>query len=1053
MKIEIKSTFIKNLLLIFWLILPYGGFTQISNLRFEKVEIPDAPPIVGVDCIYEDSRGLMWFGTYAGLNLFDGYKITRFENDPNAPLSISDNKIKKILEDRKGNLWIGTQNGLNYLDVKQRTFNRFIDSIKYGMGVFEVNDIKIGLNGRIWIANVDGLYVFDSIKLKFSKIFPKNQHKGAIINAVEFENNKLLIATTKGLYIQENKESDFKLIHTKNGILHEDSLNVTALQKDKSGNIWIGSANGLYIFRKDGVNIYYEPVHSALAKEYIYFINPKNESKFWIGSNNGLLLFDINTAHFERYNNDPTNLESIPKNNVERGFQSSYNTFWVSTISDNLHKIDLRKSNFNNVRINAREVVTTARLGYELYEYSPDTLLIPQKTGASFLNIKTKKSSPFPYTPSFNIAGWKTGMICFLEESDGKLWIGTNGGLFLFDKKQKVFIDVENELKDIISFRQNAIRKIHRDKKGNLWVGTWHHGICKIDFTQKTFKRYNNTPELLANLISNTRTILEDRNGTLWIGTRGGLLKYMEQGDTFKVYRNIPNDSNSMSENTAFCIFEDKKGNIWCGTYGGGLNKLDTRTGKFKHYTISDGLLDNTIFCLIPDKKGNLWANCYKGISVFNPLSDSIKFISYKQSKGLLNEGFDAFMHGVSRYSDRFFFAGANGIDFFNPNDIQPSAHDPNIYITDFKLFNKTVPISRSEKDSKQFYLPEDISFTKHLELAYEQNVIGFDFAALDFSSPKNIQYAYILEGFDTAWQYIGNIRSATFTNLNPGDYTFKVKATNGDGVWGTKTASIKLTILAPWWQTWWFRALVMLTLFSLGFAFYQYRIRQIKEREAIKTTLNKRIAEVKMEALRSQMNPHFIFNALTSINLFILKNDSETASFYLNKFSRLMREVLNHSRSDLITVEQEINTLKIYVEIEKMRFKNNFNYIFDIQPSARMNEIQIPPLIIQPYVENAIWHGLKHKKDGDAILKIVIYEEFEYFYIRVEDNGIGRAKALALKKQNANQHVSHGINVTEERIKQYNEAYFAQSSIEIIDLVNNNQEPIGTQIVYKIKT
>ncbi len=1045
---RIQHTYI---LLLFWQIMPLYITAQIGNLQFEKVEIPDAPPIGSVDCIYEDSRGLMWFGSYSGLNMFDGYKVTKFENDPNDPLSISDNKIRKILEDSKGNLWVGTQNGLNYLDVKKRTFKRFIDSIKYGIGIFEVNDLKKGLNGSVWIANADGLYKFDSIQLKFSKIFPKNHHKVAIVNTLEFHNNKLLIATTKGLYIQEDKESDFKLIQTKNAIFHEDSLNITSFQKDKMGNIWMGSANGFYILRKDGVNINYELVHPELAKEYIYFINPKNDSELWIGTNNGLLLFDTKTYHFERYINDPTNPESVSKNNVERGFQSSYNTFWLSTISDNLHKIDLRKSNFNNVRINATEVITTARLGYETFEYSPDTLLIPQKTGACFLNIKTKKVTPFPYTPSFNIAGWKTGMICFLEESDGKLWIGTNGGLFLFDKKQKVFINVENEIKDITGFRENAIRKIHRDKQGNLWVGTWHHGICKINFTQKTLKRYNNTPELLANLMSNTRTILEGKNGTMWIGTRGGLLKYIPDADTFKIYRNIINDPKSMSENTAFAIYEDDKGDIWIGTYGGGLNKMDIKTEKFIHYTTKDGLINNNVISIMSDKKGNLWMSTFTGLSVFNPTTK--KFDNFTNRNGLLNHSFGAFTFGKGIYSNRFYYSGNDGFDFFNPDSIKLSTLDPNIYISDFKLFNKTVPISKGEKDPKTFSISEDISFTKHLTLAYEQNVIGFDFAALDYSAPKDIQYAYILEGFDKNWQYVANQRSATFTNLNLGDYTFKVKATNGDGVWGTKQASLQITVLAPWWQTWWFRSLVGLTLFSLGFAFYQYRISQIKEREAIKTTLNKRIAEVKMEALRSQMNPHFIFNALTSINLFILKNDTETASFYLNKFSRLMREVLDHSRSDLITVEEELNTLKTYIEIEKMRFRNAFNFDLDVQPTARISTIQVPPLIIQPYVENAIWHGLKHKKDGDAILKIAIFEDSEYFYIIVEDNGVGRAKALELKKNNANQHTSHGLNVTEERIKQYSEAHFVEASVETIDLMNDNEQPIGTRIVFKIKT
>ena len=390
--------------------------------------------------------------------------------------------------------------------------------------------------------------------------------------------------------------------------------------------------------------------------------------------------------------------------------------------------------------------------------------------------------------------------------------------------------------------------------------------------------------------------------------------------------------------------------------------------------------------------------------------------------------------------------------DYFYPDSIQLSNFKPSIYITDLKLFNNSVPISKGETDKTTFRLKEDISFTKHLTLAYDQNVITFEYAALDYSAPKNIQYAYILEGFDKDWQYVGNNRSATFTNLNPGDYLFKVKATNSDGVWGTKTASLKLTVLAPWWRTWWFRSLVFLSLLGIGISFYRYRFNQISEREAIKTSLNKRIAEVKMEALRAQMNPHFMFNALTSINLFVLKNDTDAASFYLNKFSKLMRDVLDHSRSELITVEEEINTLKLYVEIEKMRFKENFTFKFDIDPEARLNEFKIPPLIIQPYVENAIWHGLKNKKEGEALLTIKVFEDAKYFNIIVEDNGIGRDKAKEIKESNIIRHKSHGLKLTEERIKYFNETYAVQSSLETNDLKNANHEAIGTQIVYKIK-
>ena len=1042
-----------NLLaLCFWAFLPVFVSGQISNLRFEHLIIPDASELGSVDCMFEDSRGFMWFGTYFGLLLFDGYKITKFNYKPNDSTTISDNKIRKIFEDKKGNLWVGTQNGLNYFDIKKRKFTRFTDTLKNRLGVFQVNDIKHGMYNSVWVANVDGLYEFNEQTLQFKKQFPQSIARVAIVNAIEFKNDSMFIATRKGLYFKENIHSDFKIIYPKNLNNIKDTLDVNTLQKDPDGTIWVGTSTGVYLLKTENNTISFDLATPLLSKDGIYFINYRNDNTLWMGTNNGLVIFNTKTFQFERYTNSPMNIESISQNNVERGYHSSNNIYWSSTISGAVQKVDFQKCRFQNIQINAKEAISTARMSYEIYEFAPDTLLIPRKIGACFLNIKTKQLTPFPYKPSFNLEGWKTGMICFLEEKDGKLWIGTNGGLFLFDKIKKQFIDVESNFPEIRSFRGNAIRKIHRDRQGIMWIGTWHDGICKINFSKKTFKRYNDTPQLLANLVSNTRSILEDSKGNMWFGTRGGLLKYMEHGDTFKIYRNIPNNVHTMSENTAFCLYEDVKGNIWCGTYGGGVNKLDIHTDKFQHYTVADGLLDNSIFSLMADKKGNVWASSTAGINVFNPYADTIKFINYTKENGLLNEGFIAFVYGKSKYKDVFYYAAENGIDYFYPDSIQLSNFNPSIYITDLKLFNNSVPISKGETDKTTFRLKEDISFTKHLTLAYDQNVITFEYAALDYSAPKNIQYAYILEGFDKDWQYVGNNRSATFTNLNPGDYLFKVKATNSDGVWGTKTASLKLTVLAPWWRTWWFRSLVFLSLLGIGISFYRYRFNQISEREAIKTSLNKRIAEVKMEALRAQMNPHFMFNALTSINLFVLKNDTDAASFYLNKFSKLMRDVLDHSRSELITVEEEINTLKLYVEIEKMRFKENFTFKFDIDPEARLNEFKIPPLIIQPYVENAIWHGLKNKKEGEALLTIKVFEDAKYFNIIVEDNGIGRDKAKEIKESNIIRHKSHGLKLTEERIKYFNETYAVQSSLETNDLKNANHEAIGTQIVYKIK-
>jgi ligand-binding sensor domain-containing protein len=1054
MNIPLRQFCLHTLMLLVGQMLPFHALAQTPNLRFETVEMPDESPLSSTNAIYEDSRGFMWFGGLSGLYMFDGYKVTHFENDPDDSLSISDNKVHEIIEDNQGNMWIGTQNGLNYLDVRKKTFKRYNDAKKCGLGVTGIHDMEKDKTGNIWVFADNNLYKSDLKTQRFNKCQQRDTTQKMFLRSLEVGGNQVFIGTTTGLYACDLDAQNWRLLPSKDLVdMQKNKCFVNALKNDKQGNLWIGTNKGFYYLDKATDSIRSVKTLPSLDSAYVGFIKEKSANELWISTLHGLLIFNKKTFKYEKFTHDPANSLSIPKDAAQVGFHATHDILWLSINPTELHKVDMRKQQFQNIAINLFDANFSIPRLFEFYEFSPNVLLLPLKDGANLFDITTQKKVPFPYKPIENLEGWqKEGMTCFLEEAEGKLWIGTSGGLFLFDKKANKFINIEAQMKEIISLRNSPLRKIVRDRKGNLWVSTWHQGVYKINFEKKTFRRYLSDGRSNG-FIANTRTILEDKKGTIWVGTRGGLLKYMEAADTFKLYKNVLNDPKSMSENTAFCLYEDKESNMWVGTYGGGLDKLDVNTGVFKHYTVlKNGLVDNNIIGIFPDKQDNLWLATFAGISVFNPKTEA--FRNYKSTQGLINKELAAFLMGKSIYSDRLFFGGEKGIDFFDPNVIQVSTYDPNIWLTDFKIFNKSVPILKDKKiDSIPFYLTEDIAFTQHLTLNYDQNVIGFDFAALDFSAPKNVQYAYILENFDKNWQYIGNNRSATFTNLNAGDYTFKVKATNSDGVWGSKMAIVKLTVLAPWWQTWWFRTLVLLSLLSVGFAFYQYRIKQIQEREAIKTSLNKRIAEVKMEALRAQMNPHFIFNALTSINLFILKNDTELASFYLNKFSRLMREVLDHSRSDLITVEAELNTLKIYVEIEKMRFRNAFDFVLDIPTDARIKDVLIPPLIIQPYVENAIWHGLKHKKEGEGILKIAVSEADSNMFIVVEDNGVGRENALKLKENATIQHKSHGLDVTEERIQQFNNTHDFASSIETIDLINDHQEGIGTRIVFTIKT
>ena len=1030
--------------LLFWQIMPFYTIAQIGNLRFEKVEIPDEIPLSNTDCIYEDSKGFQWFGTYEGLFMYDGYKMKHYKNNPNDPLSMSDNKITCMLEDEKGNFWIGTQNGVNYFDSKKHTFKRYNEVAKSGIGITWVACIRKDGNNNIWVGMESGLYLFDSTHQKF--IQPFTQFNNIKTNNIEFGIHGYYVQTQKGLYFKNYKSDTFTLVNFPISNASRKDFRFALQMQDENNILFTKTTKGIF-FINQNINdtlLINEPLFND---DTIRHLIKKGKDELWIENKTGLYIFNTKTHSRQLFTFNPQNPESYPESQIYNMYYTSSKILWIHAVSGITYKVDMHKQQFQNVPIRLGDYIPSVNCIFDMYEYSLNTLWIRQKKGSGLLDMTTGKITPFIYKPDHNLDGWERGIICFLEERDNKLWIGTDRGLFLFDKMTKRFTNLDKQIKGLEIFKNCSLRKIYRDKQGILWVVTWNIGVIKIDFAKKTLKQYLN----INYHLSNARSLLETKNGQIWVGTRGGLCKYMPEADSFKIYKNELTDPESISENTAFCIYEDEEENIWVGTYGGGLNKLDVKTGKFKHFTTENGLINNNVFAIVPDKKGNYWLGTFKGISVFNPSTET--FQSFNNKSGLINNAFTGFLYGKGRYSDRFFFGGDNGIDFFNPDSIKLSTLDPRIYITDFKLFNKTVPISKGEKDSKTFYLNEDISFTKQLTLAYEQNVIGFEYAALDYSAPKNIQYAYQLEGFDTAWQYVGNQRSTTFTNLNPGDYTFKVKATNGDGVWGTKTASLKLTVLAPWWQTWWFRGLVGLTLFSLGFAFYQYRINQIKEKETLKMALNQRIAEVEMDALRSQMSPHFIFNCLSAITRFILNHENEAATLYLTKFSRLVRLVLNHSQMDTIPLSKELEAIRLYLEMEALRFHDKFRYTLQVDAQLDIPNIHIPPMLIQPYIENAVWHGLLPKKSDDKHLIIDMTNGDESLTIRIEDNGIGRQKAAENKSKTAltDEYKSFGMALTEERLDMINKMKMGSAHVQIMDLKNENGEATGTRVVLTI--
>lgn len=1019
---------------------------QRPALRLEEVNLPTNSPVATIDCLFEDSRGFLWIGAYTGLYRYDGYELQHFRHDPNHPFSISDNKIKKIVEDAEGNFWVGTQVGLNFFNLKSRRFKHYSDTTKYGIGKVDINDLELDQKGTLWLAAVDGLYMLNTGREHFIKKFPATKIGPANIVSIEPAEHGVYFAQADQLYYLEADDVVRPVaVPLRQGFIRN-------LYTTPDGLLWVGASNGLFCVDPSTQQV----TEIAALRETSVNSMSKQGDGWLVCTNKGLFMLHTKTLQAEGPVYVQLDGMSQQVNFVRLSFSASNGITWFTSNTRKIYKSDALKERFCHAPIDLMEPLKIPAAFCELYEYDPGVLLIPRTEGASFFDIHKGKITRFPYAPPYNRQGWNKGINCFLEEADGMLWIGTVGGLFLLDKNRGRFEPLERQFKAMEQLRNVSIRKIHRDRKGNLWLATWNDGLFKINFRNQTISQYNNSPAHQTAYISGSRTILETRNGELWFGTRGGLLQYIEAKDSFLIYRNIPNDPGSMSENTAFCLYEDADGNIWSGSYGGGLNHLDVKTGKFKHYTTDNGLLNNNVFSLIPDDKNNLWLLTFNGITVLN--LGQRTFRTYTHDQGLLNTAFDAFMYGKSRFSNTLFFGGTKGIDYFNPESVSAGHAAPKVWFTGFKLFNEAVPVSGGKAEPGGFVLPQEIGFTQQIALRYDQNVISFDYAALDYTSPQTIQYAYQLVGFDTAWQYVGDKRSVTFTNLNPGAYTLKVKASNCDGIWDPEESNVNtiaITITPPWWRTWPFRASVILGIAGLITAFYNYRIRQIREREAIKTALNQRIAQVKMDALRSQMNPHFVFNCLSSLKLFVEKNETEKASDHISKFATLLRRVLDDARTDTetVTLERELDTLRRYVELEMIRFKDKFEFRMVISPGIDLQSIEIPPLILQPYVENAILHGLQHKTNGKGLLLVKVGEGEGHVKISVEDNGVGREAARAIKARNPVLQPSHGLNVTAERLNYFSQKYHIRTSVETTDLQDAGHGATGTRVTLTFQT
>ncbi|MCD4724333.1 MAG: histidine kinase [Bacteroidales bacterium] len=1029
---------------------PYLRSQEMEIVSFEKLKTENIERVKGlsqntVNCIIQDREGYMWFGTWDGLNQYDGYEFRIF----NKQNGMSNPTINALLEDDKGIIWIGTQDGLNSFDRETRSFTYYknIPNESNSLSNNSINDIYQDSEGFLWISTVQGLNKFDKInnvytRYKFS-ISNTDSIKSNWINKVmEDSDGFLWIASRLGLFkFNRTTRLFIPFFYDAHDPSSLSSNDINDIYEDRSGNIWVGTQNGLNLFlsEDEGFMRFYHNRENpySLSNNNVTAFYEDTHGKLWIGTRDKLNVYNKENGRFIHYKYTDENT-SISNEDINCIYEDDMGSIWIGTYKG-VNKVYLGSSKFTYYFRDPKKSQTlSSNIIHVIFKDEGGLIWLGTEKGINILNRETGNYFQLHHMiDPFNDLSEERIRALF-KDSRGNIWIGTdNYGLFKYKPGTGKITRFKAEPDKPNSLNSNEILWVMEDHSGKIWAGTTR-GVNAFYPDSIKIESYVFNPHDTNSISSNqVWTIFEDSKNTLWFGTDNGLNRFYRDKGIFKSYTYDPDNPNSIGANAIYGIYEDSKGNYWVGTMGGGLNRFDPVTEKFTRYDEQDGLPNNVVYITLEDQNGMLWLSTNWGLSKFNPGTG--EFINYDIKDGLQGNEFNG---GAWFHADNgeMFFGGMDGFNSFFPEMINENKNVPRIVITSFKKLNEPV---------KREFLDGDT-----IRLNYDDNFFSIEFSALDFTNPVKNKYLYILENYDKEWNTRdANRRIAEYTRVEPGAYVFRVRGSNNDGLWNEEGISLNIIILPPWWDTMIFRILFGTFIFAVLWSFIYWRIRTIKKKHDVERkvlAIEKELFDIQQKALQLQMNPHFIFNSLNAIQSFVISNDTDKAIHYLSKFSQLMRLILINSHESTIPVKNELNALSHYMDIERLRFDNKFDYELIVDDKIDQEFMEIPPMIIQPFVENAIIHGLIHSPNPGHI-KICLSLQDNFIHCTIEDNGVGREKAQQIKEESGIKKKSRGMLITQERLEILNKQNKEKFAVNVIDLKDENTDPAGTRVEINI--
>jgi signal transduction histidine kinase/CheY-like chemotaxis protein/ligand-binding sensor domain-containing protein len=848
---------ILSVLLLFILISSAWG--QTDKIKFDHLSVKEGLSHGNVWDIHQDRLGFIWIGTEDGLNRYDGYTFTVFRNEPTDSLSISNNFIHCIAEDAAGNIWLGTQGGLNVYNRSANRFEHFsVDkNIPNSISSDDVISLTFDADSNLWVGTERGLNKFNLRTRTFQNFYhvandprslPSNSIKAVLLDS----RKRIWIATLGGLSLLNPDGNTFtNYHHNPDDPLSLSSNKVTALLEDADHTLWIGTFDkGLdKMISEEGRFVHYEQgLGSKRSLLNSYVINLASDAVGNLrvacdGSLSRLNKKEHTFNHFVPVQGDET---SIQGSTVTRVMIDVNGRTWVGTRFGGVNIYDKNKYEFTHFQYNVFDKHSLSNNNVSSFEEDKDGNFWVGTDGGG-LNYYDRRSNTFTVLDIFT----NKKVLAIRKDNRGGLWVGMwDGGLNYYDLATKKVKRYQYDAANPKSLSDNNVFHILNDRNGYIWVATWSNGISRYNPATDDFTRFTHDPRDPASIsASGIEYLFEDSNGKIWIALeQQGLDMYDPKTNRFIHYRTSTKPG-SLSNSNVPCIYEDSKKRLWIGTHGGGLNLFDRTTNTFKAFRKKDGLPNDAIIGILEDAHHRLWLSTNTGLSCFDP--DKLTVKNYSEKDGLQSDQFNRWAF-AKLSTGEFLFGGPNGFNVFHPDSIKDNTYKPPVFITDFKLFNRPVNIGPDEVLKKNIILADEI------ELTYQQNMVSFEFSALNYQQPEKNQYAYMLEGFDKEWLYIGTRRTAMYTNLNPGEYILRVKASNNDGVWNEEGTSVKIIVTPPYWSTWWFRTLVILGITGIIFTFIRVRISSIKRQKVhLEEEVQKQTAQVvkQNEALEAQAN------------------------------------------------------------------------------------------------------------------------------------------------------------------------------------------------------